>query len=78
MARISPAVASKRARVAGLTVGVKTGKRQPDDPELQAAQSELAVEQLAEHVKRVVERLPPPTEEQLARIAALLRTGGAG
>ena len=76
MARISPAVASKRATIAGLSVGVKTGKRQPDDPELKAAYRDLAVERLAEHAERVIAGWPKPTPEQLQRIAALLLAGG--
>jgi hypothetical protein len=75
MARISPAVASKRARIAGLTVGVKTGKRQPNDPELEAAYGDLAYAMLAEHAARVVSSWPAPTEAQLAHVAAILRSG---
>ena len=36
-----------------------------------------AVDRLAEHAARVVSTWPPPTEAQLARIAAILRAGGA-
>lgn len=46
-----------------------------DDPELIAARRNLAAEQLAEHVERIVSVAPPLTEEQLERVAALLRSG---
>jgi hypothetical protein len=77
MVRISPAVARKRAKVAGLSVGVRTGKRRPDDAELQAAYGDLAYERLTEHAERVIAEWPQPTPEQLSRIAALLLAGGA-
>jgi excisionase family DNA binding protein len=35
-----------------------------------------AHERLAEHAARVVAGWPPPTGEQLARVAAILRSGG--
>jgi hypothetical protein len=33
---------------------------------------------LAEHAQRVIAGWPPPTDEQLARVAALLAAGGGG
>jgi hypothetical protein len=60
----------ERARVASLT-----RSRQPDDPELIEARRNMRAERLAEHVARVVAELPPLTEQQCQRIAALLLTG---
>ena len=66
MARPSPAVAGALSRY-----------RSPDDPELRAAKRDLAAEVLAERVERVVRELGPLTDEQCARIAALLQAGAA-
>lgn len=78
MPTLSPAVAQRRAKVAGLTVGVRTGKRQLDDAELAAAKCDLAWERLAEHAESVVADWPTPTPEQLHRVVALLRAGRPG
>lgn len=61
----------ERARIAGLT-----RSRPADDPELVEARRRLRAERLAEHVTRVVEQLPPLTNEQCQRIAGLLLAGG--
>ena len=62
----------ERARVAALT-----RSRTDDDPELVDARRNLRAERLALHVERVVAELPPLTESQCQRIAALLLAGGA-
>ena len=72
MARPSPAVARPRA-----VAGALSRYRSPDDPELRAAKRDLAAEVLAERVERVVRELGPLTDEQCARIAALLQAGAA-
>jgi hypothetical protein len=61
---------AERARVASLT-----RSREPDDPDLVAARQNLRAERLAEHVARVLNELPPLTDQQIERVAALLRTG---
>ena len=63
---------NERGRVASLT-----RSRAADDPELVAARRNLKAERLAEHVACVVSEAPSLTEDQLARIAALLRSGGS-
>ena len=40
------------------------------------ARRSLRAETLAEHVSRVIAEAPPLSDEQLSRIAALLRAGG--
>ena len=61
-----------RAKVASLS-----RDREPDDPELVAARTRLYAARLEEHVREVLAKAPPFSDEQRARIAALLRTGGA-
>lgn len=58
----------ERARVASLT-----RSRTPDDPELVDARRNLRAERLADHIRRQVDDWPPLTNEQRARLAALLR-----
>ena len=71
MPTLSPAVAHHRAKIAALS-----RDRLPDDPELVAARQNLAALRLEEHVCKVLAAAPRPTDEQLQRIAALLRAGG--
>lgn len=61
-------IQSLKGQVASLT-----RSRRSDDPELIQARQELRVAVLAQHVRRAVEALPPLTDEQVARVAALLR-----
>jgi hypothetical protein len=68
---VSPATAHHRGRVAALS-----RDRAPNDPELVDARRSLRAECLAEHVSRVIAEAPPLSDEQLSRIAALLRVGG--
>jgi hypothetical protein len=74
---LSRAAASRRAKLAAVERCVKTGERQPDDPEVVEAHQEFKAQKLADHVAEVVAGWPPLTPEQLDRIAALLRTGAA-
>ncbi|MDX2657874.1 hypothetical protein PV736_02200 [Streptomyces scabiei] len=62
-----PSSLHHRARVASLA-----RHRQDDDPELANARRELATENLAAHIKRVVDAAPPLNSEQLERLRALL------
>jgi hypothetical protein len=50
--------------------------RTADDSEYVAVCRELEYQRLTEHAARVIADWPNPTEDQLERIAALLRTGG--
>lgn len=67
---IPPAVASARGRNAALT-----RSRKPDDPEFIAARQELAVENIAAYVDKVIAKAPPLSDAQVERLAALLRGG---
>ncbi len=62
----------ERARIAALS-----RSRTPDDPELLEARRNLRAARLHDHVAKVVAEAPPLTDEQRARIAALLQAGGA-
>ena len=62
-------VANARARKAGL---IKHGHG-PDDPRVIEADRDLAAENLAAYIERVVAEAPPLTDHQLGRLAALLR-----
>ena len=65
-----PAVAAARARQA-----ILTRHRGPDHPDTLAAARDARAEQLAAHVAREVEKSPPLTPEQLARVASYLLPG---
>jgi hypothetical protein len=69
----SAAVAHHRARVGAITRAVRAGERSATD--LAAAKRDLAAERLTEHVAKVLGSWPPLTEQQLDRIAAILRAG---
>ncbi len=59
-----------RARIAALS-----RDRSPDDPEILDARRDLRAARLEEHVRKVVADWPPLTDEQLDRLAGLLRGG---
>lgn len=59
---------SERARVAALT-----RSRNPDDPDLVAARTNLKAERLAAYIQRTVAEAPLMSEEQRDRLARLLR-----
>lgn len=67
----------ERAKIAALSRCVAAGERKADDPELAAARRNLRALRLEDHVTRVLAEAPPLTQEQLERIAALLRVGAA-
>ena len=77
MAALTAESAHHRARIAALKRCIKAGERRADDPELVDAQQKLATAQLVEHIERIIADWPPRTDEQLDRIAGLLRTGRA-
>lgn len=64
-------ITHERARIAALS-----RSRPDDDPELIEARRNLRAASLAQHVERVIAQLPPLTEAQCQRIAALLTAGG--
>jgi hypothetical protein len=66
----SPETAHRRARVARLNQ-----LHPPGHPELVEAQRDLAASALHDHVERVLASSPRLSDEQLDRIAALLRAG---
>ncbi len=72
----STPVARIRGRVGALERCIKTGERPKDDPALPQARQALAVEMLAERAARLVAEWPDLTDEQVDRIAAILRGGG--
>lgn len=63
----------ERAKVASLT-----RSRTADDPELIDARRNLCALRLEDHVARVLAEAPKLSDEQLGRIASLLRAGDAG
>lgn len=75
--RIPPEIGHLRGRVAGLARAVRNGERPADDPALTDARRALAYTRLAEHVRKVVDTAPPPTPEQVTRIASILNAGSA-
>lgn len=63
----------ERARVAALTRGVRAGER--TQAELDEARRAFRAARVEEYVDRIVEDWPTLSDEQLERIAALLRAG---
>jgi hypothetical protein len=72
MAPLSPDAARLRARHSALK-----RYRPDDDPEVTDARRNLKALRFEEHVKKTIAEAPPLTDEQLERIAALLRSGRA-
>lgn len=64
---------SKRGKVASLT-----RSRTPNDPELVAARRDLAAANIAEFIKKTVDKAPPLTAEQRTKLAELLRPARRG
>lgn len=71
----SPDVYHHRAKVGALARAVRNGERPKSD--LDDARRDLAITKLAEHAEQVVSSWPPPTPEQLRRVAAILNAGGS-
>ena len=66
-------VATSKARLAGLTA-----HRDPGDPDIARARTDLKVAKLEVDIRQVAESAPPPTPEQAARLRALLPVPSAG
>lgn len=58
------------------TIAALSRSRKSDDPDLLDARRRLRAAKLEEYVSRVVAEAPPLTQEQLDRVAVLLRPGG--
>ena len=67
----SSTLVRKRGRV-----GALSQHRPANDPELLAARQDLAASVMEEQARRLVEKFPPLSDEQVGRIATLLRGGG--
>lgn len=68
---ISRRLGAARGRVAGLS-----RDRDEEDPEYVDARAELKAISLEEHIRRKVAEWPPLSEDQIARLAGIFRTGG--
>lgn len=55
---------------------IASTKRLNPEADVTDLQRQLKAERLADHVRRVVAEAPPLTDEQRAKISALLRSGG--
>jgi hypothetical protein len=68
-----PRVAAARARVVAFKRCVKTGEREPDDPEVIDATCELAAANITAYVEKTLAAAPPLSDEQRAKLAELLK-----
>lgn len=80
---ISAARAKQRGKIAALTRAVNNGERPKDCPELNAARKELEVVRLSEEAetlavkaRALVADWPDLSDEQLGRIAGVLKAAG--
>ena len=64
------------ARVLCANIAAEHRKKDRDPERIDHLRRQLREEQLAEHIRRVVDQAPPLTAEQKTRLAALL-TGAA-
>jgi hypothetical protein len=60
----------------GIARAERKSKRTGDSAPVVEARREYAAAKIAEHIKRVVDDAPPLTDEQIARISAVLHRGG--
>ena len=65
--RMNAANRSERARIAALT------RHHPNDPETLKASRRFRAERYTEHVRQVLDSVPPMSASQKARLTALLR-----
>jgi hypothetical protein len=63
------------ARKARASIAAIERHNGPGDPRLPALRNDLAVAGLEEHIKAVVDAMPPLTDEQLSKLAVLLHPG---
>jgi hypothetical protein len=68
----APHIPSLVGKIAGLSRAVKTGEREPSDPELAEARRDLCAAQLAAHIKRLCDAEPPFTAAQRKALTALI------
>src|SRR4051794_33602360 len=54
------------------TLAARTRHHGPDDPEAVALAQEFALDNLADHIRRVVDNAPAPTPDQIERLRGLL------
>jgi len=73
MAARDPLVRAASTRFAALT-----RHRPATDPQVAEAGRDLRAAQLEEHVRRVVDQMPPLSASQRNRLAVLLLGGGSG
>ncbi len=66
-----------RARVEEIRRDIGAGIRPANDPQLIDAYRDRRAERLQEHVAEIVAGWPPLSDEQKARVAALLTAGSA-
>jgi hypothetical protein len=64
-------------RVASTRFAALTRHRPADDPEVAEAGRDLRAAQLEDHVRRIVDQMPPLSADQKARLMVLL-WGGSG
>ena len=72
MARISPATAHYRGKIAALSRCVSAGERQADDQELEEARRGLIEAKATDYIQRLLDAAPPLTQQQRAKLAELL------
>ena len=70
-----PSVRVAKARKAALARAVRNGERPADDHDYVEACRELNALNLESAVQQALAKAPRPTDEQLGRVAALLRVG---
>ena len=66
-----------RGRIAALTRAVNNGERPAGDPLLEDCRRRLAEVRLARYIEETVANWPQLTDEQIDRVAGLLRGGRA-
>lgn len=64
------------ARTARATIAAIERHNGSSDPRIPQLRTDLAAAQLEEHIKAVVDSMPPLSDEQLSKLALLLRPGG--
>ena len=72
----SARIAHHKARVAAIARTISAGERPADDAEYVEAKRDLNTANLEAAVLKCLAKAPKPTDEQLSRIAGLLRAGG--
>lgn len=68
-----PAKSAERRNQVATVAALK--RHHPDSPELGELRAEVAAEGLADHIRRVVDSMPPLSDERIGRLVVLLRGG---